>query len=72
MKTYERFEYKFLTADESLSNYIYWDDGPNRIIEDAQNIYFHSQRKLAFGHCLYVTGSIPELGSWNIRNAVRL
>lgn len=46
MKNYERFEYKFLAADEYLNNYIVWDEGPNRIIEDAQNIYFHSHRTL--------------------------
>ena len=35
-------------------------------------VSFYTQRKVEFGQALYVCGSIPTLGEWNPRNAVKL
>jgi len=36
------------------------------------NVHFYRYKKVEFGHALYVVGSIPQLGDWNPRKAIKL
>lgn len=35
-------------------------------------ISFNIQYKVDFGQAVYIVGNIPELGTWNLKNAVQL
>lgn len=39
---------------------------------DAAKIHFVMKKKVNYGQALYVVGNIPEIGSWGVRNSLRL